>query len=107
VQNFNCHFAQFELLSISGYQGLEFRGGVRPEDDRSAGGFAQVNVPGNKIGVKVCLKDILDLYAIFRCSFQVRLNFAQGIYNGSFAIRSDVVGALCQTSRINLFDLMI
>jgi hypothetical protein len=59
---------------------------------------------GYKIRMEVGFQDVLDGIAGLGSAVNVRLYFAQGIYNQGLAFRGDVVGPLGQTTGINLFN---
>lgn len=64
--------------------------------------FAQVNMTRNKIGVEMGFEDVFDGHPIGGSPVEIGLNFPQGINDGRFAIRYNVIGALCKAAGVNL-----
>ena len=60
MQNLNARCSNLEDLAVVGNMGLEFWVGIGAKDNGSSGGLRQCNVPGDKVCVKVGLKNVLD-----------------------------------------------
>jgi len=58
---------------------------------------------GNKIGMEMGFKNILDCCVIFGGFINIRLYFAKRIKNGCLAIALQIIGGVSNTSGINLF----
>ena len=75
--------------------------GMSPEVNRGAGALAQVQVAGEKVGVKVGQKDVADLQVPILCFLKVLINVALGVDNDSrpALFVSDQVGGVGQTAQ--------
>ena len=60
VHHLNGRSSNLEDLAVVGNMGLEFWVGIGAKDNGSSGGLRQCNVPGDKVCVKVGLKNVLN-----------------------------------------------
>jgi hypothetical protein len=74
-------------------------------DYRSAGLFAEVQVPGDEIRMKMGFEDIFEFDPIPIQAIQVGLYFPQRVNDGGLPIGADIIGSLGQASGIDLFDI--
>ena len=107
VQDFEFHPAEVKFFAVFGFMFGESRISARPVNDGCAGFFCQVEVAGNKIGMKMGLKDILDFRTTFFRALQVWSCFPQRVNHGYFSIAFDVISALGEATGIDLFDFHV
>jgi hypothetical protein len=104
MQGLNLNVADREELSVFSLGDLEPGLGIWPIDDRRTGRFAQLQVTGNKVGMKVRLEDVFDRYALLFGELQVRVDIAQGIHDRGLTVAGNKVSRFGKAARIELFD---
>ena len=58
----------------------------------------------HKVSMKMRFKDVLDGNPIALGPVQIRFDFSQRVNNGRFISRNNIIGTLCQTSCVKLFN---
>src|SRR5690349_11947950 len=100
MQYFDSAVTQPEYLSILGEMNRKLGFRARPVNDRSTGGFRQVQVPAYKVGVKMGFENILDSgLPLFR-QLKIGIDIPQGVDDSCFSFTLDVVSCFTQASGV-------
>ena len=104
VKHLDRDVADAEFFSVRSDVRFKRRVGVGSVNDGGSGLFGKCDVAAHKIRMEVRFQHVLDFDTVFLGSLDVRGDFAQRIDDDAFAIAMDVVGALSQAARVDLFD---
>ena len=102
VQYFERDLAQGQHFPVFGLVNVKSSIGRRTIHDGCTRFFGQINVAGNEVSVKVGLKNVFELGAIFSQFFEVRLGFAQGVDDDRLSFTFDIICCLSQAAGIDL-----
>src|SRR5215831_9570572 len=98
-------FAHLKFETVRQRHVREFRICALADIDLGTGASGEFPVAGDKIGVKVGLKDVSDLEILLACRFQVDLHIALWIDHRGLAVGTDHVRGMSQTGEIKLFEI--
>jgi hypothetical protein len=93
-----------ELITILGNLNRQAGFRLRTVDNGGTGGFGQVHMAADKIGVEMRLEYIFDGSLAISSHLQVSINIAEGIHNGCFPIAFYVIGSLTDAACVELLN---
>jgi hypothetical protein len=105
VHYFYLHITEGKHFSIFGYIAFIAGLGIGTKHNVGTGIICQIDMTGNKIGMKVGLKNVLNSRASLCSLLLVGTRIAQGVNNGSLSGRLNVVCRMGKTIRVDLLDV--
>src|SRR5690349_12715728 len=102
MQHFNAQLSEPELFTVPGDIDIKSRFGLWSVNDGGACRFCKVKMTAYEVSVKMCLKNIFNGCFSFRSQFQVRIDIAQGIHYGCFAITFDIICRFADAACVEL-----
>src|SRR5262245_50154395 len=84
---------------------VKLSAGTRTEVNLRAGAGGEFMMPGNKIGVAMCLDDVLDLESESSGLVEVDVDVALRIDHSGFRPRPNEIGSVRKTTQIELSEI--